>query len=152
MLGDAERPAHLTDTSMRTAYACLYLALLASAHKATAARDPEAPSVLGAGAAQCAQWSSYRAQNQDVLVDVIVSWTLGYVSGVAGRSRSHAIRHAQADATNVQDWLDKACLADSSRTIAEAARDLTVDLAHRAAAIRVRAGTIASRLPQFVIW
>ena len=92
--------------------------------------------MLGAGAARCSQWSSYRTRNQDVLVDVIVSWTLGYVSGVASRNRSREIRHVEADATSVEAWLDTDCRAQPSKTIAEAAAGFVTDLSHRSAAAR----------------
>lgn len=121
---------------MRTACACLCLALVGVSFAATVGHAEKAPSVLGAGAAQCSQWSSYRTRNQDVLVDVIVSWTLGYISGIAGRSRSHNVRHMEADATSVQAWLDTDCLAQPSRTIAAAATDFAADLSHRSAAPR----------------
>ena len=125
---------------MRTAFVCvglmLGLMLLGPGSAPAAGRAEEAPSILGAGAAQCDQWSSYRTRNQDVLVNVIVSWTLGYVSGVASRSRSHEIRHVQADATSVQAWLDTDCLAQPSRTIAEAAASFIADLSHRSAATK----------------
>jgi hypothetical protein len=94
----------------------------------------EAPSVLGAGAAQCGQWSSYRTRNQDVLVNVIESWTLGYISGVASRSRG--VRHVEADATSVQAWLDTDCLSQPSQTIAEAAAGFVADLSHRSVAAK----------------
>ena len=121
---------------MRAACACLCLALVALGSPPPDARAAEAPSVLGAGSAQCGQWSSYRTRNQDVLVDVIVSWTLGYVSGLASRSRSHNVRHIQADASSVQAWLDTDCLAQPSRTIAEAATSFVADLSHRSAAAK----------------
>jgi hypothetical protein len=121
---------------MRTACACLCLALAGLGLAPSVALAEQAPSVLGAGAAQCDQWSSYRTRNQDVLVDVIVSWTLGYVSGLASRGRSHEIRHVQVDATSVQAWLDSDCLAQPSKTIAEAATSFAADLSHRSAGAR----------------
>jgi len=119
---------------MRTACACLCLALGGLSFVPPAASAEEAPSVLGAGAAQCGQWSSYRTRNQDVLVNVIESWTLGYISGVASRSRG--VRHVEADATSVQAWLDADCLSQPSQTIAEAAAGFVTDLSHRSAAAK----------------
>jgi hypothetical protein len=121
---------------MRTAFACVGLVLLGLGFAPTAGRAEGAPSVLGAGSAQCDQWTSYRTRNQDVLVNVIVSWTLGYLSGVASRSRSHEVRHVQADATSVQAWLDTDCLAQPSRTIAEAATGFVANLSHLSAATK----------------
>ncbi len=118
---------------MRTACAFACLALVGLGFAPPAARAEAAPSILGAGTAQCGQWSSYRTRNQDVLVDVIVSWTLGYVSGLASRSRSHEGRHMEADATSVQAWLDTDCLAQASKTIAEAAASLAAELSRRSA-------------------
>lgn len=130
---------------MRAACACLSLALVGLGFAPPVAAAEEAPSVLGAGAAQCGQWSSYRTRNQDVLVDIIVSWTLGYVSGLASRSRSHNVRHVQADASSVQAWLDTDCLAQPSRTIAEAATSFVADLSHRSAAAKRKPAKAKSR-------
>jgi hypothetical protein len=121
---------------MRPACAGLCLALAGLGTAPPVARAEQAASVLGAGAARCGQWSSYRKRNQDVLVDVIVSWTLGYVSGLASRGRSHETRHVWADATNVQAWLDTDCLAQPSKTIAEAATNFAADLSRRSAGAR----------------
>jgi len=130
---------------MRAASACLCLALVGLGSAPPVALAEGVPSVLGAGAAQCGQWSSYRTRNQDVLVDVIVSWTLGYISGLASRSRSHNVRHIQADASSVQAWLDTNCLAQPSRTIAEAATSFVADLSHRSAAAKRKPAKAKSR-------
>ncbi|MEO8714186.1 MAG: hypothetical protein ABI369_04155 [Acetobacteraceae bacterium] len=123
---------------MRAASARLGLAFAILGFAPTHASAEEAASVLGAGTAQCGQWSSYRSQNQDVLVDVVVSWTLGYVSGVASRSGSRDVRHVEADATSVQAWLDTDCLSQPSKTIAEAAEGFVADLSRRSAAEKRR--------------